>query len=236
MRAPVAARAQQPSKVTITEEERQTVRQALSAGATALPLLLASPAFAQGGALGILEGRTGALVHPVMMGTLFLLTLYAGYTGYQWRHAREIGDQVKALKATLPAADETGNRPKSAADDTIAALEKERKEIIASGPRDKHWNAGSILLGAGVLLSVEGCVNTYIRAGKLFPGPHLFAGAAITVLWALAAACVPAMQKGDDKARLAHIGFNALNVGLFLWQVPTGLGIVEKVFEFTSWP
>lgn len=66
-------------------------------------------------------------------------------------------------------------------------------------------------------------------AGKLFPGPHLYAGAAIVVLWALAASMVPAMQKGNDTARNAHIAFNALNVGLFLWQVPTGLDIVYKV-------
>lgn len=56
-------------------------------------------------------------------------------------------------------------------------------------------------------------------AGKLFPGPHLFAGAAIVALWALAAALVPAMQKGNQNARNAHIALNALNVGLFIWQV-----------------
>ena len=37
------------------------------------------------------------------------------------------------------------------------------------------------------------------------------------------------MQKGNDTARNAHITLNAINVGLFLWQVPTGLDIVYKV-------
>ena len=69
--------------------------------------------------------------------------------------------------------------------------------------------------------------------GKLFPGPHLYAGAAIVVLWALAAALVPAMQKGNDNARNAHIALNAVNLGLFLWQVPTGLDIVYKVRRIT---
>ena len=73
-------------------------------------------------------------------------------------------------------------------------------------------------------------------AGKLFPGPHLFAGAAITVCWALAAALVPAMQKGNDSARSAHIALNCINILLFAWQIPTGFDIVAKVFEFTSWP
>ena len=66
-------------------------------------------------------------------------------------------------------------------------------------------------------------------AGKLFPGPHLYAGAAIVVLWALAASMVPLMQKGNDTARNAHVTFSTLNVALFLWQVPTGLDIVYKV-------
>ena len=65
--------------------------------------------------------------------------------------------------------------------------------------------------------------------GKLFPGPHLYAGAAIVVLWAMAAALVPYMQKGNDLARNTHITLNAINVGLFIWQVPTGLDIVYKV-------
>lgn len=56
-------------------------------------------------------------------------------------------------------------------------------------------------------------------AGKLFPGPHLFAGAGIVALWALAASLVPAMQKGNDTARSAHIALNTLNLGLFIWQV-----------------
>ena len=70
----------------------------------------------------------------------------------------------------------------------------------------------------------------------MFPSPHLFAGAAITVLWAAAAVLVPAMQKGDETARSLHIALNAVNVLLFVWQIPTGLEIVGKVFEFTTWP
>ncbi len=57
------------------------------------------------------------------------------------------------------------------------------------------------------------------RAGKLFPGPHLYAGAMITVLWGLSAALVPAMQKGNDSARTAHIALNCVNLLLFASQV-----------------
>lgn len=40
---------------------------------------------AKGGELGILEGRTGALIHPAIMFFLFFATGYTGYLGYQWR-------------------------------------------------------------------------------------------------------------------------------------------------------
>jgi hypothetical protein len=86
------------------------------------------------------------------------------------------------------------------------------------------------------VIAVEGCLNTWFRTGKLFPGPHLFAGASIVCLWAIAAALVPPMKQGKEWARIAHIVANTLNVGLFLWQVPTGLEIVGKVFQFTTWP
>ena len=46
----------------------------------------------------------------------------------------------------------------------------------------------------------------------------------------------PAPQKGNENARSAHIALNTINVALFAWQIPTGLDIVYKVFEFTSWP
>lgn len=67
-----------------------------------------------------------------------------------------------------------------------------------------HWSDVLILLHA---------------AGKLFPGPHLYAGAGIVALWAVAAALVPAMQKGNDTARTVHITLNCINIGLFAWQV-----------------
>ena len=118
----------------------------------------------------------------------------------------------------------------------IEELTEERKALIKGLFRDRHFNVGFILLGLGVLESVGGALNTWFCTSKLFPGSHLFAGAAITVLWAAAAALVPVMQKGDETARSLHIALNTVNVLLFVWQIPTGLEIVGKVFEFTTWP
>jgi hypothetical protein len=105
----------------------------------------------------------------------------------------------------------------------IDTLTSERKALLAEGVRDKHFNWGSLLLALGVAIAIEGPVNTYLRTGKLFPGPHLYAGAGIVVLWAAAAACVPQMQKGNDTARSAHIALNAINLGLFAWQARAGV-------------
>jgi hypothetical protein len=63
-------------------------------------------------------------------------------------------------------------------------LTKTRKSLQSANLKDKHHNTGSILLGAGVSVSILGAFNTYMRAGRLFPGPHLYAGMAITILWA----------------------------------------------------
>ncbi|KAG6548785.1 hypothetical protein Mapa_009546 [Marchantia paleacea] len=215
----------------------------LSAGIAVSPFLLGiEDANAAGGEYGVLEGRSFALIHPLVMGSLLAFTLYAGYLGWQWRRVRTIQTEISELKKQVkPVAVAAGEKsatppPPSPLEAEINKLTEERKELVKGNYRDKHFNAGSILLGGGVLTSVGGCLNTYLRTGKLFPGPHLFAGAGITVLWALAAALVPAMQKGDERARSLHIGLNAINVALFLWQVPTGLEIVAKVFEFTTWP
>ncbi|XP_044952052.1 uncharacterized protein LOC123402223 [Hordeum vulgare subsp. vulgare] len=226
-----------------------------SAAAVAVPLLAALPApdaLAVGGELGIIEGRTVALLHPAIMGGLFAYTLWAGYLGWQWRRVRTVQDEITELKkqvrpaaaAATPAAVGAGDsaappRPPAAKSPTeikIDELSEERKKLVKGGFRDRHFNAGSILLGLGVTESVGGALNTWLRTGKLFPGPHLFAGAAITVLWAAAAALVPAMQKGNETARSLHIALNTINVLLFIWQIPTGLEIVGKVFEFTNWP
>jgi hypothetical protein len=90
-------------------------------------------ALAAGGDFGLLEGRTFALIHPLVMGMLFAYTGYAGYLGWQWRRTRELGEEVKALKASAPkvavaaaGADAAAAPPTAptALDNQIAALEK----------------------------------------------------------------------------------------------------------------
>ena len=211
---------------------------------------LSGDAFAKGGELGILEGRTAALIHPAVMFFLLGGTAWAGYLGWQFRSIRTVGDEIKDLKAQKKSAEAALASSSAAAGGTATAtvavapeidakideLSDKRKKLVDGKFRDRHYAWGNILLAAGGAISIEGPLNTYARTGKLFPGPHLYAGAGITACWALAAALVPSMQKGSKVARDAHITLNALNFALFLWQVPTGLEIVQKVFQFTKWP
>ncbi|KAK7292844.1 hypothetical protein RJT34_15698 [Clitoria ternatea] len=215
----------------------------LSLTAITFPFLLQHKdvALAVEGEFGILEGRTFALVHPIVMASLFLYTLWAGYLGWQWRRVRTIQNEINELKKQVkPTPVTPEGKPLEASQSPvqlrIQQLTEERKELLKGSYRDRHYNAGSILLGFGVLEAVGGGLNTWIRTGKLFPGPHLFGGVAITVLWALAAAMAPSMQRGNETARSLHIALNTLNLLLFVSQIPTGFDILLKVFEFTKWP
>jgi hypothetical protein len=119
----------------------------------------------------------------------------------------------------------------------VTTKAEQRKALVAKDFRDQHWALGSVLLGVGVCFAIEGPVNTFMRAGKLFPGPHVYAGAGVVCMWALAAALVPQMQKGKDWARTGHIGLNVASTALFAYyQIPTGLGIAAKVLENTHFP
>jgi len=46
-----------------------------------------------------------------------------------------------------------------------------------------------MLLGVGVGVALLDGFNTYMRAGKLFPGPQLYAGMGIVVSFCLAVLC-----------------------------------------------
>ncbi|KAJ1400843.1 hypothetical protein B484DRAFT_312096, partial [Ochromonadaceae sp. CCMP2298] len=131
---------------------------------------------------GIFAGRTASLAHPVTNLALFFTSLYSAYLGYNWRRLRGIGEELKELSAQMPKL--SSGLAKAPLSEMIAQLSATRKDLLVGNLKDKHQTTGSILLGVGVTVSVMGAFNTYMRAGKLFPGPHLYAGMAITILWA----------------------------------------------------
>ena len=151
-------------------------------------------------------------------------------------------EQLKGPKAQVEATPE-GSTPSAALVAQVSELESQidaltatRKELAGGSYRDVHYQVGSVVLGLGTAFAIEGPVNTFLRAQKLFPGPHLYAGAGVVVCWAMAASLVPLMTKGNDAARTSHIAFNVLALGLFTGQLPTGWQITMKVIDKTKFP
>ena len=214
-------------------------------------------ALAKGGEYGIFEGRISSMAHPVIMGGCFLVSLGSAYTGFQWRRIRDIVTEVGEMKTTLskekllleryaameertPADEAALKSVQGVVDEMQREIDEKsqtRKDLLAKDFRGRHWALGAVLLGIGISFAIEGPVNTYMRAGKLFPGPHLYAGAGCVCLWALGAALVPNMQKGQEWARSSHIALNVISTALFAYyQIPTGLTIAGKVIANTKFP
>ena len=106
-----------------------------------------------------------------------------------------------------------------------------RKELIKGKFNVKHYQIGSALLALMVLGSIGGMAITYLNNGKLFVGPHLLAGLAMTGLIAVSASLSPFMQKGQDWARYTHILLNSALVALFAWQAVSGVEIVQRIIS-----
>lgn len=112
---------------------------------------------------------------------------------------------------------------------TRTADPEERKQLVKGQFARRHHLFGSLLLALMVLGTVGGMAVTYLNNGKLFVGPHLLVGLAMTSLIVVAAALTPLMQQGNLVARKVHVGLNMALMTLFLWQAVTGMQIVNKL-------
>jgi MFS family permease len=112
---------------------------------------------------------------------------------------------------------------------TRSATGDAKKALIQGKFKDKHHQAGSILLALMVVGMVGGLAVTYINNGKLFVGPHLIAGLGMAGLIAISASLVPYMQKGAEWARVTHIALNTVLTGLFGWQAFSGVDILQRI-------
>jgi predicted lipid-binding transport protein (Tim44 family) len=141
---------------------------------------------------GIFEGRTGSLLHPIMMGGLFLYSAYTAFLGFQYRRQRTIGDEISALKKTIPAAatDAEGNElpPSPAvvqAQEQIASLTAERKDLSQKAPRDQHFAQGALLAFLGTAFAIEVRLHYSLspRVKNTFQHSHSIYIACVCVLY-----------------------------------------------------
>ncbi len=114
---------------------------------------------------------------------------------------------------------------------TRTADAETRKQLIKGQFAKRHFLVGGLLLALMVLGTFGGMAVTYINNGKLFVGPHLLVGIAMTCLVAIAVALIPLIQQGNLVARKAHVGLNMLMMTLFLWQAVSGMQILNKIWE-----
>lgn len=143
----------------------------LATTATTTALLWPSAAVAAGPDWGLFEGRIGSLLHPLTMGSLFVFSLYTAFLGWQWRRQRTLGDEISSLKQQQTSSSSSSSssggddmavaavlsetRALSNLDLQIQALQNERKQLAASGPRDKHFSQGALLACVGTLFAIE---------------------------------------------------------------------------------
>ncbi|WP_115024933.1 DUF4079 domain-containing protein [Synechococcus sp. UW69] len=113
---------------------------------------------------------------------------------------------------------------------TRTGTPEQRKSLAPKKFAQRHYLWGSILLAAMTLSTLGGMTVTYLNNGKLFVGPHLLVGLAMTGMIAVAASLSPLMQRGNLIARKAHVGLNMGMLTLFLWQAFSGMEIVNKIW------
>jgi predicted lipid-binding transport protein (Tim44 family) len=123
---------------------------------------------------GIFEGRTGSILHPIMMGSLFATSLYTAFLGFQWRRQRTLGDEISSLKAKLPKIPSDYKTIQQAIDSgdmenlselqaaipietEIQELSAERKQLSSQNNRDKHYTQGAWIAFFGTLFAIEVC-------------------------------------------------------------------------------
>ena len=107
---------------------------------------------------------------------------------------------------------------------------EQRKALIPGKFAQRHYRWGSLLLAVMTFGTLGGMAVTYLNNDKLFVGPHLLVGLAMTAMIALAASLSPLMQQGNLIARKAHVGLNMGVMTLFLWQAVSGMEIVNKIW------
>ena len=107
---------------------------------------------------------------------------------------------------------------------------EQRRQLIPGRFAQRHFRWGSVFLAVMTLASFGGMAVTYLNNDRLFVGPHLLVGLAMTAMVVVAASLSPLMQQGNLIARKAHVGLNMGVMTLFLWQAVSGMEIVNRIW------
>lgn len=94
----------------------------------------------------------------------------------------------------------------------------------------RHHRLAAATYFLTVLACFTGMGNTYLRAGRLFPGPHLFSGLAVLLAGSFNVALVPWL-KNYTPLRLPHMIAGFTIILLLAVQARTGLTILSSLWK-----
>ncbi len=92
----------------------------------------------------------------------------------------------------------------------------------------KHHKVAAGLLFATVFFMSSGMLNTFLRAGRLFPGPHLYGGFFVIITASLQAALVPWLRSVKVTRRV-HLVSGVLCAIFVLNQVWSGIPVLTSL-------
>lgn len=170
-----------PLNLSADIENENNIFQTSSAMVPLVTILALTPEAAHANASpdwGLFEGKTGSLLHPAMMFGMFALSLSTALKGFQYKRQRTMGDEITALKKTLPdfggasSLSEAIAAAKEAEDNALVStlqaampiqseidtLVQERKELSSMGLRDGHYSQGALLAFLGTAFAIEVCL------------------------------------------------------------------------------
>lgn len=116
---------------------------------------------------GLLEGKAAALIHPAVMGLLYVFTLYTGYLGLQWRKVREVGDALKPLQEEQKSLQAKAESLK-AQEQSTASIDTQLSEVVSKSAVHRFLPLFYILLEvANFVVFVTYTENAMQVSGKI---------------------------------------------------------------------
>ena len=106
-----------------------------------------------------------------------------------------------------------------------------RKQLIKERFDIRHFQIGRLILALMVLGSLVGIVVHSLSDDELIISHHLPVGISMIFLVFLSVAIIPLIQQGNLFARRAHVTLNIIMMALFLWQVASGMQLVNEIKE-----
>lgn len=140
----------------------------------------------------------GSLLHPVGMVVICSC----------WVLAAVLGFQVRMHRTNFGAVSQPG-------DPLLEGRSSRRK---------RHHQVAAGLYTATIAFTLCAMFNTFLRTGRLFPGPHLYGAAILICLLSFNVGMVPHMSS-SERVRIAHSVVGAAVILLLLPQFLSGLKI-----------